>query len=327
MERHIERYESECLSPLLQEEPEKPDELNEDDNDDGDAPQQPPTSGDTPEADTPSASASEDLSATRFGFGDPDAVETVLLKPIEDVTEAEIRRASGTDAYWRAGDADFNALREKVGSWYQHVYGTDTVTRDGTGRQVAAAPKNPPPSAPKPLRTVDGETLETATRALSNAVSGLAKRIGGGPAVRRLQQGLNIAAKPSTAPLKEDGILGPKTKRATRKDLAERGAARTEEAIALGGLSDAAKRTGDVKTLKKAVEEDVAPLFGAEPEDGVRHATRALQFGINESGPDDPLKEDGVLGPKTAAAFDGLSCREGPVGAARKIGLGVGWLD
>jgi hypothetical protein len=107
-------------------------------------------------------------------------------------------------------------------------------------------------------------------------------------------------------PLKVDGRLGPKTRRSLFTAAAKAGPAAVDQATALARFKDfarKAKTTGSPAGLGEAAQMSFGPLFGEAKDEGT-----ALQGTINEidamsGGSGDVLAEDGVVGPKTEAAF------------------------
>lgn len=278
-----------------------------------------------------------------------------MLKPVSDLTEAEVRRAMGRDAYWRADHPDRAALQDRVGAWFDHVYGQAPQPLDESGKPVRGTPKNPPPTRERPLQTARGEGLDAA---LSQVAQGLAQHftaaMTGAPqketpsqkeipaqTIRHLQAGLNLTergpgarlkgtrlkeAPLKEARLKEDGILGPKTARAVRRRVMRSGSGKPAEVIGLSRIAEAAKTPSDRTALRNAVDTGLAPLYPGSAETRRKTGTRALQIGLNavtetQTGlGETPLKEDGVLGPKTQRAFDQTARRQGSTLLAQTLG-------
>ncbi len=94
-----------------------------------------------------------------------------------------------------------------------------------------------------------------------------------------LQVGLNLAGQA----LKVDGDPGPKTRAGLAATVAKQGAAKTEEAVAMGGfkrMADAGRATRAPKPgLRDTVENDVQPLFGARQP---KVAAETLQSSLND---------------------------------------------
>ncbi len=137
--------------------------------------------------------------------------------------------------------------------------------------------------------------------------------------------------------LRTDGVVGPKTRAAVRGAAAELGVGRIDEGLALGRFGRYARRveTGRARAgdLADSVARDFAPLFGkptkARPGgvSGGGGEGFAVQAAINDLGADvigkgryQPIREDGVLGPRTRDAF----ARVVTAGGANRFTVGLG---
>lgn len=108
----------------------------------------------------------------------------------------------------------------KIEDWYNTIYGTAPLRRDGTGRQIEPAIKIRPQSNGK-LSTKDGLDMEQSLWKLAERMSEIDDDDTSETGVAALQKSLNnLGAKP---PLKTDGQLGPKTTLQTRRQLADNG--------------------------------------------------------------------------------------------------------
>lgn len=134
--------------------------------------------------------------------------------------------------------------------------------------------------------------------------------------VRAMQSGLNILSgqkNPSPLPgasktpkLKEDGIVGPKTAQAMKKAVMENGTPKVAEALALGKVKETVKdaKTNGAQNLAEELSATFSPLIGnaKSPKEGFQPEGLALQDTLNDLGAN--LKDDGIVGPKTQAAFE-----------------------
>ncbi|MBL6934014.1 MAG: hypothetical protein ISR48_01240 [Alphaproteobacteria bacterium] len=171
-----------------------------------------------------------------------DAADTILAKPVERVSESEISRAMGSDAFWQSADPRYGQVQNRVSAWHDHFYGTGPLQRDATGRQIEARPQ-------RALPKEDGSTPDSVAGALGSGVLKVGEKVaseagksGLANAIRILQGGLNRLPRtlPSTIPttlprekrrkdmpgpfaeeqpsvfdsdpLEEDGLFGPLTR-------------------------------------------------------------------------------------------------------------------
>eukprot|EP00752_Nemacystus_decipiens_P017071 g15288.t1 len=219
-------------------------------------------------------------------------LEGIQLKPPADWTEGEMRRLLRDPLYWDGPEPDRVALRDGVAGWLAARYGTAPARRDGTGRMVEPAFQKTPLAEAVEARTPDPAPLDRALAGIADALGRAGAAVGPTQAVRRFQGGLNrlsaaltaaepaqpsrpagpgrepgaafyeeaaARARPRIGRLKEDGIFGPKTAKATRAALTRAGRAPVERAAA-GGVS--ASDPGDAYSLANPAR---PTAFGASP--------------------------------------------------------------
>jgi len=133
--------------------------------------------------------------------------------------------------------------------------------------------------------------------------------------IKNIQSGLNILsgkknqdggpAMAKTPMLKEDGIIGPKTAQGVQKALVREGTPKVSEALALGQFKETVKKAkkDGPQNLATELGATFAPLIGnaKSPKEGFQPEGLALQDTLNDLG--ESLKDDGIVGPKTQAAF------------------------
>jgi|GEM_PF-1994403 len=184
------------------------------------------------------------------------------------------------------------------------------------GGDVSIAPVGEPQS----IGSVNGEKVDLPQQGAASQMplaSGNDMKL-----VQGIQSGLNMLSnkknqsplpgKPMTVKLKEDGIAGPKTGFGLKKALVNNGASKVSEAIALGQFKDTVKKAKAAGPQNLAAElgATFAPLLGSKkmPKVGFQPEGLALQDTLNDLGASkkgyEPLKDDGIVGPKTEAAFD-----------------------
>ena len=151
------------------------------------------------------AATPEALAALRAAvLAAPDPVDTVLEKPVDRWTDAELSGAMRHDAYWDGADDRRPMLQDRVMKHHLHVWGTDPIQRDAAGRPIRSTePKNKPQTNAVPSRTATGAPLDDAMAAVAAGLTARAKRTGVAGAVTALQRGLNAlthaADPPATA--------------------------------------------------------------------------------------------------------------------------------
>ena len=144
----------------------------------------------------------------------------ILLKPAANISAAEIEKARRFSMFENNNPQLGKEIDAKIEDWYNTIYGTAPLRRDGTGRQIEPAIKIRPQSNGK-LSTKDGLDLEQSLWKLAERMSEIDNDDTSETGIAALQKSLNnLGAKP---PLKTDGQLGPKTTLQTRRQLADNG--------------------------------------------------------------------------------------------------------
>lgn len=301
-------------------------------------------------ADTPGAPRDAETPApqSRLAPKDREAVETfvagvaapggpvdeAMRKPVETWTAGEMRDVMTKRVGTPARSPEHGRLAAAERRYFDAHYGDKPVKRDETGRMEPPQAVRPLAKVQQPATQPNGASLEDGAKVLGKVLARQAEKQGMAKSVKGLQAGLNLMGKlaakgkSKAAPrLKEDGVAGPKTQAATRTALAGLGSAKVKEAQALGSFAEAAKdkraRTEPAE-LKSAVEDGFAPLFGdksfsdtSKPEEPTVYGT-AFQGAVNDTGTQalgetfKPIKEDGVIGPKTTRAFNDVQAADGP---------------
>jgi len=219
-----------------------------------------------------------------------DEEEAVLLRSVDDWSEADVNRLLKSNDYWSPDARIRTRQRDQVAIWYGLNYANNASRRDQTGRLLAPLPVRAIPKPSQPIVAADGEPFSNAVGALAEALGGVTRSNGAASAIRALQRGLNgleaaaspkrrsgdpyrvaddpdfrrpIGARDSDRPLKEDGLLGPKTAAATRRALARHGRKPVEDALRMNA-EGSERRTG-----VPAVERESEALLGPrKPRDG-----------------------------------------------------------
>ncbi|MCW9045800.1 MAG: hypothetical protein OQK35_05655 [Alphaproteobacteria bacterium] len=262
----------------------------------------------------------------------------LLLKQPQDWTEEEVLEVMKSQDYGAIGSPQRKRAFSKVQSWFEHHYGNEPVRHDSSGKMIQPKFKTLPNQRAVPVKTSDGYELPKAMDKIGKMVAQMAVQKGLSQAVGNLQTGLNVMPQltqrePLAPQLKEDGVFGRKTKDAMLSSLIEKGKSNTENALALGAfkrLIDDAKRRGDAIGLESRIDQTVGPLFGHKPSRHPRPTYKAwheaLQGTMNDNGVEicgqggwRNLKEDGIVGPKTEAAFSSLAKRADPEVFAARI--------
>ncbi|NQV82186.1 MAG: hypothetical protein HQ494_00075 [Rhodospirillales bacterium] len=240
-------------------------------------------------------------------------------------------------------------------NFLEDKYGTDPVKYDATGRMIEPQPVRPINKNPVPAKTADGEALRGALSRIGKTVAGAAGAQGSVTAVQGLQSGLNVLKQvmdrdanpslyrtPGIAPdLKTDGVAGPKTRRALRFAAGNLGRPKIEEGFALGRLNRFARdvQTGrdDSRNLGTTMNKAFGPLFrpaGMALAKQAKPENRAFQATLNDLGPKvfeggafKPIKEDGLIGPKTESAFGASLPATGPDRFTSRLGHNMGFFD
>lgn len=228
-------------------------------------------------------------------------------------------------------------MMQREREWFDHYYGTQEIKHDETGKMIQPKPIRPIPRTSVKVKDRDGADITDALKKLldqmpaelkddsvsldpmemgqdpvkaKQALQGDAKQM-----VKKIQSGLNILSgkknqvagpvSEKTPLLKEDGIIGPKTAQGVQTALVKEGTGKVSEALALGQFKET------VKKAKKDGPQNLAAELGAtfsplianakSPKEGFQPEGLALQDTLNDLG--ENLKDDGIVGPKTQAAF------------------------
>ena len=169
-------------------------------------------------------------------------------------------------------------------------------------------------------------------------------------AVRGLQSGLNLLksimqrsakSSPLAHDLKTDGVVGPKTRRALRFATTKLGRPKVEEGFALGRFGRLARDIhsgrADTRSLKPVIDKSFGPLFrpkGTALPKQSKPENLAFQSTINDLGPKvfeydafKPIREDGLIGPRTESAFNAILPATGPDRFTSRLGHNLGFFD
>lgn len=228
-------------------------------------------------------------------------------------------------------------MMEREREWFDHYYSNGEVQYDETGKMIQPRPIRPVPREPVTVKDKDGADITDALKKLLDQMPAElqddyvtldpmergqepvgAKEPSQGDAkqmVKKIQSGLNIlsgkknqAAGPAsgkTAMLKEDGIIGPKTAQGLQKALVKEGTGKVSEALALGQFKETVKKakTAGPQNLAAELGATFSPLIGnaKSPKQGFQPEGLVLQDTLNDLG--ENLMDDGIVGPKTQAAF------------------------
>ncbi len=258
--------------------------------------------------------------------------DEILLKPAHRWTQDEVRAVTRKRMDLPSTDPRVEDMFGREMAWYTHVYGNDPVKYDETGRMIDPQPLIPIPEAKVEPEDADGGPLAEGLKAVA-ADMGEASREGGeAKAVRALQSGLNLTADNPGQRLAEDGDLGPKTRLAAKRAVAEKGSGSTREAVALGRFHEYAKtKTGD--STADDLGPELAAIFAPLADQGgpaLDDAAYALQRTLNELGRDHfpqgqwrDIPVDGAVGEETGRAFALVLQAAGPANLARRF---ANWL-
>lgn len=148
-----------------------------------------------------------------------DNVDEAALK--DDLTKQELDDLMRSKAYLSANDPRHKLAQGRVKEWYEDHYGNDPVTTDATGRFMAVEkPKIMISEKPEPpVDYITEKPLDDAVNKVTSAIADRARVSSPTHAVKMFQNLLNNQGVPDVRPLpllKEDGIAGPKTRRALR---------------------------------------------------------------------------------------------------------------
>ncbi|MBD9240575.1 MAG: hypothetical protein EGQ57_08715, partial [Alphaproteobacteria bacterium] len=94
----------------------------------------------------------------------------ILLKPAENIGATEIEKARRFSMFENNNPQLGKEIDAKIEDWYNTIYGTAPLRRDGTGRQIEPAIKIRPQSNGK-LATKDGLDLEQSLWKLAERMS------------------------------------------------------------------------------------------------------------------------------------------------------------
>lgn len=202
--------------------------------------------------------------------------------------------------------------REKA--WFDHFYGNRPVEHDETGRMIQPVPVRPVPVTPQPIMTRDGVVLDEALDDFYTTMP-VHEEPDEPNMVKAIQSGLNVISGKDNASalpgadkqtkLKEDGLIGPKTAFALKKAVVDQGAPKVSEAVALGQFKNTVKQAkkGQQQNLSAELSRTFDPLLPKKksPKAAFQPEGLALQDTLKQFGAD--LKDDGIVGPKTEAAF------------------------
>jgi hypothetical protein len=172
------------------------------------------------------------------------ALEKLLLKKPHDWTEGERGEVMRDPGYRDKNHPDYSWANDSMLAHFSGVFGDAPAKMDGHGRPIEAAPRQPMRDQPTPIKTADGAPLEEAGARIAQNLARAGATDGPTKAVKTLQANLNKLSEAATntvqsstipdepfysgaakraAPkpqrLKEDGVFGPKTAKATRSAL------------------------------------------------------------------------------------------------------------
>ena len=273
--------------------------------------------------------------------------EDILYKKPETWTEDEMKQVKKFRFSLTPSDPRFEDIAQRENAWFRHVYTDNPAKPDATGRINEPQPVNPIPKKAAPVKDADGIDFMSGLKRINKRIAHAAKMSGGtSPAVKSFQRGLNMTAQagadakdtPSFHTLKEDGVLGAKTRNAVKRTMADQGTAHAENALALGQLHDYAQNNDKrgFADLAKTTKSAFGPLFHdpAKPlaEKAPRYESVALQEAVNDMGKKQfgadkwqPLKTDGWIGPKTNNAFSHVAKAVDPHSLTERLGCFLGF--
>jgi len=243
-------------------------------------------------------------------------------------------------------DPRFDNVAKKLKDWSAHFLGDGPARSDDTGRILPPQPARPIPKNASPARDAHGFDLNSSLERFGQGLLKTARTAGAiGSTVKDLQTGLNLTNRaaagrwgPDTV-LKEDGVMGPKTRSAVLGALAGKGTAQARGALALGRFHNYARDDNrrDYSDLAKTTESTFgSKLLGSQKppaEKAPRRESLALQDTLNDLGKDrygadnwPPLKRDGWIGPKTIDVFSRKAKVFDPEKLTRTFGGYLGFL-
>jgi len=297
---------------------------------------------------------SEDRKTLAADLAKDDGPEAELMvKDGADLTKGELRQIMAKRNRLPEGPEkdQLNALEKEH---FSAVYGNAPVEQDAIGRTIEPKAKRTVAEQPVPAKTSSGDNLNDALKELGERI--VADKSGDNKTriAQALQVGLNLALRnaqekqqPQNQPkrpslfnaLKVDGIVGPKTRQATRAILAKTQPGTVEEGLALGQfkkiVDEGRRRPVEPEALRQSISKIFGPLFRG-PEKAapkVSHEGVGLQLALNKFGENDngedrftPLKEDGFIGPKTADAFGKVMKVSNPDDFLSRLGERLGFF-
>lgn len=215
--------------------------------------------------------------------------------------------------------AEKDALFQKERQWFDQNFGAKPVAFDETGRMVMPKAEQAGRSRSMMPTTPEGEALPDALQEVINRVIGEGGEHGAREVVKTLQGGVNRLSPKQ--PLKEDGIIGPKTTLGMGAALKENGLERVSEAMALSQFASSLpkQRATGAQGLGEVVSHAFSGLLGGQAE------AVGLQGTLNDFGAD--LKEDGDIGPKTRSAFLEVLNKKKPEELLDKLGYNLGFAS
>lgn len=207
-------------------------------------------------------------------------------------------------------------------AYFESLYGTDAARYDETGKMIMPEPKRSV-AVEQPLTMKDGKDLSQLWDYIrQEGMTPQGRFYSINPIM--VQKGLNLSKQ---ANLKEDDVMGPKTQRALQQALLSQGSAPVEEAVGLGQFQNLAEtvqqRGGQPEATAEEMRRIFSPLLGGEQGQAV--ATQVLQDTLNDQGAG--LKDDGVLGSKTASAFAQALKKQTPRDLTASFGQALGFLQ
>ena len=272
------------------------------------------------------------------------AVDEIMLKKPEDLTQGEFIELKKAVIDLPAGPEQ-ERLDKMATDFLEKTYGTGPAKHDAAGRMLDAKPARTIPDKPKPVVTADGKPLKYDLRRIGRNILRDAKDDGLASAVKRLQGGINFlgdsAGKgaPIVPELKQDGVLGPKTRGGLRQAVVRLGTPRVEEGMALGRFNAFARdgQKDGFGRLSEVTERSFAPLFRNSARPPKKPAERiealTLQETLNDLGGIQfdrdsfrPLTLDGDIGPETGRAFNQVAAAVGPHRLTERFGQFLGFL-
>lgn len=213
--------------------------------------------------------------------------------------------------------AEKDALFQKERQWFDQNYGTNPASFDETGRMVMPQPETTGKQRSLMPTTPEGEALPEALQKVINHLLPDGAALTQRDVVKSLQGGVNRLSPQQ--PLKEDGIIGPKTALGVGTALKEKGLAKVSEATALSQFASTLpqhRATGG-EHLGQAVSQAFSKLVGQPAE------ALGLQGALNDLGA--KLKEDGDIGPKTKSAFLEVLHKRKPDELLERLGYNLGF--